>query len=73
MSHQQSFSFVGTGLPGLNQYYARINVSCSRTQHSNAGEARTYGPSVWSQALYHCATALLILHGSVTVGRMDIN
>ena len=30
-SHQQSFSYVGTGLPGLNQYYARINVSCSRT------------------------------------------
>ena len=30
-SHQQSFSFIGTGLPGLNQYWARINVSCSRT------------------------------------------
>ena len=23
-SHQQSFSYVGTDLPGLNQYYARI-------------------------------------------------
>ena len=23
---QQSFSYAGTGLPGLNQYYARINV-----------------------------------------------
>ena len=30
-SHQQSFSYIGTGLPGLNQYQARINVSCSRT------------------------------------------
>ena len=25
-SHQQSFSYKGTGLPGLNQYLARINV-----------------------------------------------
>ena len=24
-------SYVGTGLPELDQYYARINVSCSRT------------------------------------------
>ena len=27
-------------------------------QHSDAGEARTRGPSVLSQALYHWATAL---------------
>ena len=27
-------------------------------QHSVAGEARTHGPSVSSQALYHWATAL---------------
>ena len=26
MSHKQSFSYKGTGLPGMNQYYARINV-----------------------------------------------
>ena len=26
MSHQQSFSYKGTGLPGLNQYLARIYV-----------------------------------------------
>ena len=49
-SHQQSFSYVGTGLPGLNQYLARINVSCSRTQRSKADEARTRGPSISSQA-----------------------
>ena len=30
-SPQQSFIYIGTGLPGLNQYLARINVSCSRT------------------------------------------
>ena len=36
----------------------RINVPCSRTQRSGAGEARTRGPSVSSQALYHLATAL---------------
>ena len=26
MSHQQSFSYAGMGLPGLNQYEAKINV-----------------------------------------------
>ena len=31
-------------------------------QRSDAGEARTRGPSVSSQALYHWATALPILH-----------
>ena len=57
MSHQQSFKYVGTGLPGLNQYLARIYVSCTRTQGSDACEARTPGSSVSSQALYHWATA----------------
>ena len=38
MSHQQSFSYVGTGPPGLNKYKARINVSCSRTQRSDASD-----------------------------------
>ena len=44
------------GLPRLNQYKARINVS--RTQHSDAGEARTHNPSVLSQTLYHWASTL---------------
>ena len=47
------FSYVGTGLPGLNQHLSGINVSCSRTQHSAAGEAQTCNPSILSQALYH--------------------
>ena len=55
---QQSFSYVGTGLPGLNQYWERINVSCSRTQRSDSDEAPIRGPLVSSQALYHWATAL---------------
>ena len=55
---QQFFSYVGTGLPWLNQYLARINVSCSKTQSSDAGEAQTHNPSVSSKALYHWATAL---------------
>ena len=59
MSHQQSISYVGTGLPGLNQYYARINVSCSRTQRSDPGEARTWGPLVSSQALFHSSSPLI--------------
>ena len=55
---QQFFSYVGTGRPGFNQDKARIYVSCSRTQHSGAGEARTLGPSVSRQVLYHWATVL---------------
>ena len=47
-----SVTYVRTCLPGLNQYQARINVSCSRTQHDD-DEALTRGPSVSSQALYH--------------------
>ena len=35
------------------KWTARIKVSYSRTQHSDAGEAQTCGPSVSSQALYH--------------------
>ena len=31
-------------------------MSCSRTQHSEAHEARTHGPSFLSQALYHYDT-----------------
>ena len=58
MSLSIIFSYVRMGLPGLNQYYARINVSCSRTQHSDVGEAQTCGLSVSSQALYHWATVL---------------
>ena len=49
---------VKTGLPGLNQYLARINVPCSRTQRSDTSEAQTRSPLVFSQALYHWATAL---------------
>ena len=50
---QQSFSYVGMGHSGLNQYKARINVSCSRTQRSDAGEAPARGPSVSNQTHYH--------------------
>ena len=39
---QQSFSYVETGLSGLDHYLARINVSCSRTQRSN--DYYTYEP-----------------------------
>ena len=40
-------------------------------QRSDAGEARTRGPSVSSQALYHWATALPINH-SLWCEEMDI-
>ena len=38
---------AGTGLLGTG-----INASCSKTLHSDAGEAGTHDPSVLSQALY---------------------
>ena len=60
-AHQQSFSYVGTGLPGLNQYQAIINVSCTRTQRNDAGEAPTHGPSVSIEALYHWTPALPVM------------
>ena len=50
-SQSKIFSYIGTGLPGLNQYLARINESCSRTQHCDASEAQTHGPLVSSRAL----------------------
>ena len=50
---QQSFSYARTGLIGLNQYKAMMNVSCSRAQRSDAGEARIRNHSVLSIALYH--------------------
>ena len=45
----------GTGLPGLNQYLARINVLAQGTYTVTQVRLK---PSVSSQALYHWATAL---------------
>ena len=42
---------MGTGFPGLKQYEDRIYVSCSRTQRSDAGEARIRNLSVSSQVV----------------------
>ena len=42
MSQLTIFQLWCMGLPGLRQYLARINVSCSRTQDSDACEAQTY-------------------------------
>ena len=50
---QQLFSYVWTDLPLLNHYEARINVTCSRTQRSDADEARTRNWSVSRYALDH--------------------
>ena len=60
-SQSKQFSYVGTGLSGLNHYKVRINVSCSRTQDNDAGETRSRNPSVSCQALFQWATALPIL------------
>ena len=44
MSHHQSFSYVGTGLPVLNQYKARINYLFQGHLGSDASEAQTRDP-----------------------------
>ena len=42
-------------------------------QHGDAEEARTRGPSVSSQTLYNCATALPIIpHGKMTITQLNI-
>ena len=46
---QQFFSYVWTGLPGLNKYQAEDKVSCSRTQCSASGEAQTSNPTIESE------------------------
>ena len=54
-----NFSVIsGRFLSRLNQCEAADKVSCSRTQHSDSGESRTYNPSIPSLTLYeliHCA------------------
>ena len=52
---QYPSDFIG-GKPVLSTGYL---VSCSRTQRSASGEARTHNPSISGQALYHdCAPQL---------------
>ena len=69
---QQFFSHVGTGLPGLNHYKAEDKVSCSRTQCSASGEARTCNPSIWSQALYHWVTVLLYKRCQIAIFQLSL-
>ena len=66
MSNQQSFSCIGTGLPRLNHYLARIIASCSRTQHSDVSKAGTRGLesstlplSHWAPSMDECPQALI--------------
>ena len=54
-SHQQSFSYKGTGLPGLNQYSARINVLAQG--HNTVTPVRLEPATPWSW-VKHSATAL---------------
>ena len=52
------FQLCRDGSSWVEPVLSWINVSCSRTQHSDAGEAWTCSPSVLSQALLplrHCA------------------
>ena len=47
MSHQQSFSYVGTGHPGLSQYQARINVLAQG--HNTVTPVRLEPATPWSR------------------------
>ena len=63
----QSFSCIGMGLPELNHKLARINVSCSRTQHSDTGEAQTRAPSVLSILSSFCGVNPGVLSGLIII------
>ena len=45
--HQQSFSYIGTGLPGLNQYLARINALAQG--HNAVTLVRLEPAALWSR------------------------
>ena len=55
MSHQQSFSYKGTGLPWLNQYLARINVLA---QGHNAVMPVRLEPAALRSRVKHSTTEL---------------
>ena len=48
-----NFQLCQEGISALNKYSAGLNMSCARSQRSDAREARSRNPSVSSQALYH--------------------
>ena len=53
-------------LPGINQYFAAVKVTCSRTQHNDSAgaEFRASKPSIPNLTLYqlsHCAPLLCLL------------
>ena len=50
---QKNFSYVRASLPRLNQFKARINVSCSRTKHSDAGMFEPGTPQSKVMHSYH--------------------
>ena len=47
------YRYIMHGSRKVHQVGGMINVSCLRTQRNDAGEARTGGPTVSSQSLYH--------------------
>ena len=72
--HSTIFQLCGTGLPGLNQYLARINVSCSRT----TTQWRRWGSNPWpfglessTLPLSHCAPHRLNEHPKQILKLMD--
>ena len=71
-SHQQSFSYAGTGIHWLNQYLARINVSCSRTTRQwgrRGSNTRLLGLESSTLPLSHCAPYISVVHHLVNVTR----
>ena len=56
-STQQSFSYAGRVFLGWTSTKLGLMCLAQGPQRSDAGEARTCGPSVSSQTLYHWATA----------------
>ena len=73
---QQFFSYVGTGLPWLNQYKARINVSCTRTHHtvtplrlepSTPGSRDKHSTTEPLRSLYFTSGLSILTHGVISL------
>ena len=65
-SSQQFFSYVGKGLPGLNQYCVLLKDT---TQWRRWGSNPQ--PMISRQALYHCATALPYISKIIPTQKLD--
>ena len=72
MSHQQSFSYKGTGLPGLKQYYARINVLAQGHNAVTPVRLEPTAPRSQNRQQHPCPPIIIIMVDVVFVVATEI-